>query len=137
MPFNTYSIWSSLVLSSLVYPLILRGRWGTTDYFNTILFHLVLATAVLVESAKSISVHSLILSSHLFFCLPFLNFSCTVPCRIVFANPEDLEIWPNHLSYRFLTKVRSPSYFPMAAWMFLLKSLLVRWSLFEMFSNLW
>ena len=30
----------------------------------------------------------------------------TVPCRIIFAKPEDLEMWPNHLSLRFLTKVR-------------------------------
>ena len=27
-----------------------------------------------------------------------------MPCRIVFAKPEDLETWPNHLSFRFLTR---------------------------------
>ena len=38
------------------------------------------------------------------------SFSFTVPCRIVFAKPEDLETWQNHLSFRFLTRVRSSSY---------------------------
>ena len=48
----------------------------------------------------------------------FSSFPCTVPCRIVFAKPEDLVTCPNHLSFRFLPKVRSSSYFPKAAWMF-------------------
>ena len=32
-----------------------------------------------------------------------------MPRWIVFAKPEDLETWPNHLSFRFLTRVRSHS----------------------------
>ena len=108
-----------LVLSSLVYHITVRGRWGTTDDFTTIPFYVVSSSA-LVELAKSIPVHSLTLSSHLFFCLPYLLFPCTVPCRIVFAKPEDLGTWSNQfLSFRFLTKVRSSSYFPIAAWIFL------------------
>ena len=93
----------------------MEGRRGTTDDFATTLFHLDLFSAALVELAKSIPVHSLILSSHLFFCLPLFLFSFTVPCRIVFAKSEDLETWSNHLSFRFLTRVRSLSYSPMAA----------------------
>ena len=80
----------------LFYPITLEGRRGTTDEFATIPFHLALFSAVLVELAKSIPVHSLILSSHLFFCLPLFLSPFTVPCRIVFAKPEDLETWPNH-----------------------------------------
>ena len=38
------------------------------------------------------------LSSHLFFCLPLLLAPFTVPCRTVFAMPEDLEMWPYYLS---------------------------------------
>ena len=57
---------------SLFYPITLLGCWGTTDNFDTIPFHLVLFSAALVEMAKSIPVHSLILSSHLFFCLPLI-----------------------------------------------------------------
>ena len=59
-----------------------------------------------------------------------------MPCRIVFAKPEDLQTWPNHLSFRFLTRVRSSSYSPMAAWIFLRTSSLVTWSLYEMFISL-
>ena len=67
----------------------------------------------------------------LLFLFPF-----TVPCRIVFAKPEDLETWPNHLSFHFLTRVRISSYSPMAAWIFLRTSSLVTWSLYEMFNSL-
>ena len=113
--------------SILFYSITLGGRRGTTDEFATILFHLDLFSAALAELAKSIPVHSLILSSHLFFCPPLFLFPFTVPCRIVFAKPEDLETWPNHLSFRFLTRVRSSSYSPMAAWIFLRTSSLVTW----------
>ena len=57
-------------------------------------------------------------------------------CKNVFAKPEDFETWPNHLSFRFLTRARSPSYSPMAAWVSLRASSLVTWSLYEMFSRL-
>ena len=119
----------------LFYPITLEGRRGTTDEFATIPFHLDLFSAALVELAKSIPVHSVILSSHIFFCLPLFLFPFTVPCRIVFARPEDLETWPNHLSFRFLTRVRSSSYSPMAAWILLRTSSLVTWSLYEMFNS--
>ena len=117
------NVFLSLEVSShysiLFYPITLEGRRGTTDEFATIPLHLVLFSAALVELSKSIPVHSLILSSHLFFCLPLFLFPFTVPCRIVFAKPEDLETWPNHLSFRFLTRVRSSANSPMAAGIFL------------------
>ena len=118
------------ILSILFYPITLEGHRGTTDEFATIPFHLDLFSAALVELAKSIPVHSLMLSSRFFFCLPLFLFPFTVPCRIVFAKPEDLETWQNHLSFRLLTRVRS-SYFPMVAWIFLRISSLVTWSLYE------
>ena len=127
---------ANYLFSILFYPITLEGRRGTTDEFATTPFHLDLFSAALVELAKSIPVHSLILSSHLFFCLPLFLFPFTVPCRIVFAKPEDLETWPNHLSFRFLTRVRSSSYSQMAAWIFLRTSSLVTWSLYEMFNSL-
>ena len=126
----------SLDNSILFNPITLEGRRGTTDKFATIPFHLVLFSAVLAELAKSIPVYSLILSFHLFFCLPLFLFPFTVPCRIVFARPEDLETWPNHLSFRFLTRVSSSSYSPMAVWIFLRTFSLVTWSLYEMFNSL-
>ena len=118
----------------LFYPITLEVRRGTTDEFATTTFHLVIFSAAQVELAKSIPVHSLILSSHLFFCLSRFLFPFTVLCMIVFAKPEDLETWPSHLSLRFLT--RSSSYSPMAAWVFLRTSSLVTWSLYGMFNNL-
>ena len=111
------------------------GHQGTTYEFATIPFQLVLFSAALVEQTNSIPVHSLILSSHLFLCPPLL-FPFTVFCRIVFAKPEDFEAWPNHLSFHFLTRFRSCSYSPMAAWIFLQTSLLVTWSLYEMLHSL-
>ena len=101
------------------------SRWGTTDEFATIPFHLVLFSAALIELVKAIPAHSLILSSHFCLCLPHFLFPFTVPCRIVFAKQEDLEIWQNHLSFRFLTRIRSSSYSPMAAWLLLRTSSLV------------
>ena len=132
---NLYTSTSILFYSILFYPITLEGRWGTTDEFATIPFLLVLFSAALVEPAKSIPIHSLILSSHLFFRLPLL-FPFTVPCRIVLAKPEDLETWPNHLSFHFLTRVRSSLYSPMAAWIFLRISSLVTWSLYGIFNSL-
>ena len=107
-PKQCFSILENEQLSILFYSIpTLEGRRSTTDEFATIPFHLDLFSAALVELARSISVHSLILFSHLFFCLPLFRFPFTVPCRIVFAKPEDLEPWPNHLSFRFLSMVSS------------------------------
>ena len=131
---NIYKL--SLSLTSWVYPIILPGRWGSSDDLAIIPIQFDLSSAALVELAKSIPVHSFILSSPLFVTLPLLRFRYTVPCRIVFSKPEDLETWPNHLSFRFLTMVGSSSYSPMAAWIFLQTSQLVTWSLYEMFNNL-
>ena len=104
---------------------------GHYRWTATIPFHLVLFSAALAVLAKSISVHCLILSSHLFFCLPRFLFPSTGPCRIVFAKPEDLKTWPNNLSFHLLTRVRSSFYSPMAAWIFLRTFSLVTlsWSL--------
>ena len=85
------------------------GRRGTTDDVATTPFHPSLSSAVLRESPNPIPIHSLMLSSHLFFCLPLLLAPFTVPCRIVFAMPEDLEMWPYHLSFRFFIMVRRSS----------------------------
>ena len=119
----------------LFYPIALEGRRGTTDDLETTPFLIFLFSAALVELAKFTPVvYSFILSYHPFFCLPLLLFPLIGPCRIVFT--EDLETWPNHLSFRFLTNVRSPLYSPVAAWIFLRTSLLVTWSLYRMFKSL-
>ena len=103
----------------------LGGPRGTTDDVATIPFHHSLSSAALRESPNPIPVHSLMLSSHLFFCLPLLLAPFTVPCRIVFDMPEDLEMWPYHLSFPFLTMVRRSSCTPVALWILLL---FITWS---------
>ena len=132
-----YHIKPFLFYSILFYPIALEGCRDTTDEFATIPFHLVLFSAALVELATSIPVHSLILSFHLFFCLPFVLCPYTVPCRIAFAKPEDIQMWRNYLRFHVLTRVRSPSYSPMAAWIFLQTSSLETRSLYKMFTSLW
>ena len=97
----------------------LGGRRGTTDDVATIPFHSSLSSAALRESPNPIPVHSLTLSSHLFFCLPLLLAPFTISCRIVFAMSEDLEMWPYYLSFRFLTMVRRSSGSPIAFWILL------------------
>ena len=81
----------------------LNGRRGTTDDVATIHFHLCLSFAAFRDSPNPIPVHSLMLFSHLFFCLPLLLAPFIVPCRAVFAMPEDLEMWPYHLNFRSFT----------------------------------
>ena len=61
----------------------------------------------------------LMLSSHLFFCLPLILAPFTVTCRIVFAMPKDLEMWPNHLSFRFFTMVGRSSCTKTGFWILL------------------
>ena len=107
----------------------LGGRRGTTNGIATIPFHLSVSSVASRESPNPIPVHSLMLSSYFFFCLPLLLAPFNVPCRIVFAMPEDVEMWPYHLSFRFFTMVRRSSCTPVAFWILLLTSSFVTWSL--------
>ena len=74
-------------------------------------------------------VYSVMLSSQHLFCLPFLLYPCAVPCRIIFASPVDLVMCPNHVSWRFLIAVRSPSKGPMACLILLFTSSFLEWTL--------
>ena len=96
-----YDVIIMLVLLISSQSLNLGGRRGHD--VATIPFHPSLSSAALRESPNPIPVHSLVWSSHLSFCLPLLLAPFTVPCRIVFAMLEDFEMWPYHLSFRFLT----------------------------------
>ena len=61
------------------------------------------------RTPNPISLHYLMLSSHLVVCLSLLLFPFTVHCRIVFAMPKDLEMWLYHLSGRVVTIARRSS----------------------------
>ena len=47
-----------------------EGRWGAIDGFTTSFLHFSLFSTALLDLANSRPVHSLMLSSHLFLCLP-------------------------------------------------------------------
>ena len=105
---------------------------GITDDFTTIPFHLLrvetcfqlplLCWQKFIPDRFNIVFPPLLQSTYASF-FPF-----TMACRIVFAKPEDLEIWRNHPSFRFSTMIRNSSYFPMAACIFLRTyPLLVTW----------
>ena len=71
-----------------------EGHWGTTDDFTTSFFHFSLFSTALWDLANSRPVHSLMLSSHLFLCLPGLLPPFTVPCNMVLARPDEQETIP-------------------------------------------
>ena len=66
-----------------------EGRWGTTDDFTTSFVHFSLFSIGFWDLANPRPVHSLMLSSHLFFCLPCLLPPFTVPCKMVLAWPDE------------------------------------------------
>ena len=82
-----------------------EGRWGTADDFATSFLHCPLFSTALWDIPNSRPVHSLMLSSHLFLCLPCLLPPFTVPCKMVLARPDEREAWPYHCSLRLFTIV--------------------------------
>ena len=103
-----------MVLPCLAYPVVSVDRWGTTYVLATSSLHSSRLSAFLMAAPSVKPVHSGMLSSHLFFCLPRLLPSWTVPCMMVLASPDYLVMWPYHLSLRCLTVVRRSSWGPMA-----------------------
>ena len=113
-----------------------EGVWGTTDHFATSLLNFPLFSTALWDLLNSRPVYSLMLSSHLFLCLPCLLPSFTVPCKMVLARPDERETWPYHCSLRLFAIVRRSSCGPIACWILARTSSLVTWSLYEMCSIL-
>ena len=58
-----------------------KGRWGTTDDFATSFLHFSLFSTALWDLPNSRPVHSLMLSSHLYLCLP-----CLLPLSLCLAR---------------------------------------------------
>ena len=61
----------------------LADRWGITAHFTTSFLHSSRFSAFRSSTFHLRPVHSLMLSSHRFLCLPLRLRPCTVPCRIV------------------------------------------------------
>ena len=72
---------------------------GTTDDFATSFLHFSLFSTVLRDLPNSRPVHSLILSSHFFLCLPCLLPPFTVPCKMVLARPDGRETSKKNTSH--------------------------------------
>ena len=69
--------------------LCLCTRWGTTDNFTTSFLHFSLFSAGLWNLANSRPVHFLMLSAHIFLCLSCLLPLFIMPCKTVFARPDE------------------------------------------------
>ena len=93
-----------------------EDRWGTTDDFTTSFLYVSLFSTALRDLANSRPVHSLMLSSHLFLCLPCLLPPFTVPCKVVLARPDERETCPCHCSLRLFTLARRSSSGPARSW---------------------
>ena len=111
-----------------------EGHWGTTVDFTTTFLNFWFSTA-LWDLENSRHVHSLMLSSHLFLCLPCLLPPFTVPCKMVLARPDEWEKLPYHCSLHLFTIVRS-SCGPIACCILAWTSSMIIWSLCEMRSTL-
>ena len=110
-----------------------KGCWGTTDNFTISFHHFSLFSTAIWDLVNSRPVHSLMLSSHLFLCLPCLLPPFTVLCKMVFARPDKHETWPYHCSLRLFTMIRRSSCGPVACWILAWTSSLVTWSLYSSF----
>ena len=88
---NAYLKGSNSLETSYHHHLSLKreGRWGTTDDFATSFLHFALFSTALWDLPNSRPVPSLMSSSHLFPCLPCILPPFTVPCKMVFARPDE------------------------------------------------
>ena len=93
---------SGIIIDIIIYDLSLNreGRWGTIDDFTTSFLHFTLFSTPLWDLANSRPVHSLMLSSYLFFYLP-----CLLP---PFAVPCVFELWRHPPSDAVLTPAILP-----------------------------
>ena len=84
-------LWWSLCLSLSYLSLNREGRWGTTNDFETSFLHFSLFSTALWDLSNSRAVQSLMLSSHLYLCLPCFLPPFTVPFKMVLARPGERE----------------------------------------------
>ena len=119
----------------IIYPLTVRVVGAPQMILQLVFSIFSLFSTALWDLPNSRPVHSLMLSYHLFLCLPCLLRPFTVPCKMVLARPDERETWPYHCSLRLFTITRS-SCGPIACWNLAQTSLLVAWSLYEVCSIL-
>ena len=108
---------------------------GHHSHFSTSFLHSSLFSTALGDLANSRPFHSLMLSSHLFLCLPCLLPPFTVPRKMVLTTLNERETSSYYFSLRLFTMVRS-SRGPTVCWILAETSSLVTWSLYQMRSIL-
>ena len=121
---------------TFTYPLTARVVWAPRWLLNPFSPFPPLFSIAVWDLTNSRPVYSLMLSSHLLFCLPCLVLPFTVPCNMVLARPDDRETWPYHCCLLLFTMVRKSWRGPIACWTLARASSLLTWSLYEMRSIL-
>ncbi|GFO34239.1 golgin subfamily a member 6-like protein 22 isoform x3 [Plakobranchus ocellatus] len=84
-------------------------RWGAAEDLLTTAFHSSQSSAFRKVFLSSSPVHSLMLSSQRFFCLPLLLPPFSVPCMMVLARPDERVVCPYYFSFHCRTMVRRSS----------------------------
>ena len=84
--------WQSSFIIIIIYPLTTRVV-GASRMTMQPVFFIFPCSPPLWDLPNSRPVHSLMLSSHLFLCLPCLLPPFTVPCKMVWARPDERETW--------------------------------------------
>ena len=107
-----------------------------TFLLSTSFLHFSLFSTALWDLLNSRPVHSLMFSSHLFLCLPCLLPPFTVPCKMVFASPDERETWPYHCSLRLFTIIRRSWCGPFACWILIIIIIIDNFYI-ALFSNKW
>ena len=115
--------------SSIPWP---RGSLGHHRWFHNQFPPFFPVSTALWDLANSRPVHSLMLLSHLFFCLPCLLPPFTVPLKMILARPDEWETSPYHFSLRLFTMVKRSLCGLISCWILAQASSLVTWSLHEL-----
>ena len=124
-----HCVWVFIII--IINPLTARFVGAPQMILQPVFSIFLLFSTALWDLTNSRPVHFLMLSSHLFLCLPCLLPDFTVPCKMVLARPDGRETWPYHCSLRIFTIVRRSSCGLIACWVLARTSSLVTWSLFE------
>ena len=80
----------------IIYPLTVRVVGAPQMILQLVFSIFSLSSTALWDLLNSRPGHFLMLSSHLFLCLPCLLPPFTVPCKMVLARPDEWETWPYH-----------------------------------------
>ena len=124
-----------IIIIIIIYPITARvvgAPQMISQPVSSIFLHFSLFSAALWDLVNCRPVHYLMLSSHLFLCLPCLLHPFTVPCKIVLARPDEQETCPYHCSLCLFMMVRRSSCGLIACWILAQTSLSVTRSSYEL-----